>query len=81
MLADQMLQRIEFIHSRHFLHRDIKPDNFLIGGKDLNKDFVYIIDFGLAKFYKEASGQHIPFKDGKNLTGTARYASLNTHIG
>jgi serine/threonine protein kinase len=53
----------------------------LIGGKDLNKDFVYIIDFGLAKFYKEANGQHIPFKDGKNLTGTARYASLNTHIG
>jgi serine/threonine protein kinase len=76
-----MIKRIEKVHEEGILHRDIKPDNFLIGGKDLNKDFVYIIDFGLAKFYKEANGHHIPFKDGKNLTGTARYASLNTHIG
>lgn len=81
MVGIQMIKRIEKVHEEGILHRDIKPDNFLIGGKDLNKDFVYIIDFGLAKFYKEANGQHIPFKDGKNLTGTARYASLNTHIG
>ena len=76
-----MIKRIEKVHEEGILHRDIKPDNFLIGGKDLNKDFVYIIDFGLAKFYKEANGQHIPFKDGKNLTGTARYASIHTHLG
>ncbi len=81
MVGIQMIKRIEKVHEEGILHRDIKPDNFLIGGKDINKDFVYIIDFGLAKFYKEANGQHIPFKEGKNLTGTARYASLNTHIG
>jgi serine/threonine protein kinase len=81
MLADQMIQRIEYIHSRLFLHRDIKPDNFLIGvGK--RQHYVYIIDFGLAKRYRDPkSGEHIEFKDNKNLTGTARYASLNTHLG
>ena len=81
MLADQMIQRIEYIHSRLYLHRDIKPDNFLIGlGK--RQHYVYIIDFGLTKRYRDQkSGQHIPYKDGKSLTGTARYASLNTHIG
>lgn len=81
MLADQMIQRIEYIHSRLYLHRDIKPDNFLMGlGK--RQHYVYVIDFGLTKRYRDSrTGQHIPYKDGKSLTGTARYASLNTHIG
>lgn len=76
-----MLSRIEFIHQRYFLHRDIKPDNFIIGlGK--RQHLIYVIDFGLAKRYRDArSGEHIPYREGKSLTGTARYASLDTHLG
>ncbi|XP_020872652.1 casein kinase 1-like protein 4 isoform X3 [Arabidopsis lyrata subsp. lyrata] len=81
MLADQMLTRIEFVHSKGYLHRDIKPDNFLMGlGRKANQ--VYLIDFGLAKRYRDAStNHHIPYRENKNLTGTARYASCNTHLG
>jgi casein kinase 1 len=69
------------VHEERIIHRDIKPDNFLVGGSDDTKNTIYIIDFGLAKCYKSSDGEHIPFRDGKNLTGTARYASVNTHIG
>ncbi|CAN0878060.1 Casein kinase 1-like protein 2 [Linum grandiflorum] len=81
MLADQMINRVEFVHSKSFLHRDIKPDNFLMGlGRRANQ--VYMIDFGLAKKYRDTSThQHIPYRENKNLTGTARYASMNTHLG
>jgi len=81
MLADQMLNRIEYVHAKSFLHRDIKPDNFLIGlGKKASQ--VHIIDFGLSKRYRDPrTNQHIPYKENKNLTGTARYASVNTHLG
>merc|ERR1712194_238068 len=81
MLADQMINRVEYVHAKNFLHRDIKPDNFLIGlGKKANQ--VNIIDSGLAKKYRDPKTQmHIPYREGKNLTGTARYASVNTHLG
>jgi serine/threonine protein kinase len=81
MLADQMITRVEYIHSKGMLHRDIKPENFAIGiGRKANA--VYAIDFGLSKRYCDPKTlQHIPFRDGKSLTGTARYASVNTHLG
>ena len=81
MITDQIVQRIEFMHSKNLLHRDIKPANFLIG-RGNKQNIIYAIDFGLSKKYKDSkTGLHIPYRDGKDLTGTARYTSINTHLG
>ena len=72
MLADQMIGRVEYVHNKNFIHRDIKPDNFLMGiGRHCNK--LFMIDFGLAKKYRDnRTRQHIAYREDKNLTGTAR---------
>lgn len=81
MLVDQMIGRLEYLHVKNFIHRDIKPDNFLMGiGRHCNK--LFIIDFGLAKKYRDfRTRTHIIYREDKNLTGTARYASINAHLG
>ena len=81
LIALQILNRIENIHKHHYLHRDIKPENFLIGIHE-KSNVIYLIDFGLSKRYKNPkTHQHIPYREGRALTGTARYVSINTHLG
>eukprot|EP00826_Nyctotherus_ovalis_P059155 TRINITY_DN81_c0_g1_i35.p1 TRINITY_DN81_c0_g1~~TRINITY_DN81_c0_g1_i35.p1 ORF type:complete len:312 (+),score=74.66 TRINITY_DN81_c0_g1_i35:320-1255(+) len=77
----QMLKLVRHLHSRSFIHRDIKPENFTVGYEEL-KNYVYMIDFGLAKYYRDPKTKlHVPYRNNKSLIGTARYASINTHLG
>jgi serine/threonine protein kinase len=77
----QMVERIQYVHSKGYIHRDIKPGNFVVGRGEKSK-IIYLIDFGLSKRYIDPQTEkHIPYREGKGLTGTARYVSLFTHYG
>mmetsp|Transcript_102213 Transcript_102213/g.284710 ORF Transcript_102213/g.284710 Transcript_102213/m.284710 type:complete len:344 (-) Transcript_102213:160-1191(-) len=78
LVAEQVLRRIEYLHSKCIIHRDIKPENFMFGVKD-KVHHLYLIDFGLSKKYYDA--KHCQMRMKLSLTGTARYASINAHKG
>ncbi|EFP79961.2 hypothetical protein PGT21_030503 [Puccinia graminis f. sp. tritici] len=80
MLADQMIVRLEQLHSAGFVHRDIKPGNFVMG-RGSRSHIVHLIDFGLSCRYRGDDHQHIPYKEGQPLVGTACYSSICTHLG
>jgi serine/threonine protein kinase len=72
----QILSRLEKMHSVDFLHRDVKPENFLFGNLQ-NRYILYVLDFGLSKRYVDSkTKEHIPFRTDKSLTGTPRYAAV-----
>lgn len=80
MLADLMISRIEFLHHKNYIHRDIKPDNFVFSANDASG--LYLIDYGLVKQYRNPiTCAHIPMRTDKSLTGTTRFCSLNSHCG
>ena len=80
MLAIQLIERMKMLHENNLLHRDIKPDNFVMGYGE-EGHVVYMIDYGLAKHYRDPkTKQHISEGSVKSMLGTARYAPINAHL-
>lgn len=83
LLAKQMLTRVQSVHEKSLIYRDIKPDNFLMAKPNSkHANVVHMVDFGMVKQYRDPkTKQHIPYRERKSLSGTARYMSINTHLG
>jgi serine/threonine protein kinase len=77
----QLLTIFEQLHNKGIIHRDIKPENILLGLSQRRRKDVYLIDFGLAKYYIDNNRDHIQMNSNKKLTGTLKYVSLNVQNG
>ena len=75
------LSVLKSLHAHHYVHLDVKPDNFMTGAGDKSKQ-VFLIDFGLTRLFRDpATREHITQVKGLNITGTVHYSSINSHLG
>lgn len=77
----QLIEMMRALHRKNIIYRDVKPENFLIGKTTDKENTIYVVDFGLAKYYIEDNGKHIKYREDKGVIGTARYMSINAHDG
>jgi serine/threonine protein kinase len=80
MLADQMLSCLQWVHSKGWVHRDVKPENFAFG-RGTRANQVFLLDFGFSTRFRDSLGNHRPMETNELITGTARYLSINSHSG
>ena len=79
-IGRQMVSRLQVVHEKRLIHRDVKPDNFLFGlGR--NSQVVHLIDFGFCKSYLDADQCHLTMESDRTMIGTPNFASINAHDG
>ena len=84
IIGIKALDRLKYMHSKGFVHRDMKPQNLVLGRMDKTPPDpeLYLIDFGLSKrFWDPQTQEHVKYRNDKSLTGTPRYASVHTMDG
>lgn len=78
MLADQTLKRVEFLHRKGYIHRNIQPSKFILGRNQTVKR-IYLIGLNQAKKWMK-DDVHIPYIEGKKIKGNIIYQSINAHL-